>query len=331
MDAKVYVGTYAKYNSGSLSGKWISLKSCKSYSDFIQKCRETHKDEEDPEFMIQDIDDFPEGLSCGESLSEAEFNDIKKEISADLQIIDYSEKAIAVVGDTKAIKDQLKLLGGKFNGKLSCGAGWIFPKKSLQKVQELIDGGVIVENSNSGTGNTAMFKENLKEFIDKNTDKSYLKKCYMGAVKISNGWFYLLDKGSIENKFCFADEGPSYDFYLSLTKDEEKMKQYFIDENIGELEKKLEKIEKNQGNVILMRNGYNFNGLFSCNALVDGEDDLRYYNFKENDIFKPTSEDVQNILNGIRFQYDQFKKRLDTYLKKYGTSKIHTWTYWENA
>ena len=45
-----------------------------------------------------------------------------------LQIIDYSEKAIAVIGDTRAIKDTLKSLGGRFNNRLSCGAGWIFPK-----------------------------------------------------------------------------------------------------------------------------------------------------------------------------------------------------------
>ena len=45
-----------------------------------------------------------------------------------LQLVDYSEKAIAVIGDTKKYKDTLKSLGGRFNFNLSCGAGWIFPK-----------------------------------------------------------------------------------------------------------------------------------------------------------------------------------------------------------
>lgn len=45
-----------------------------------------------------------------------------------VQIIDYSEKAIAIVGDTRAIKETLKTLGGRFNSHLSCGAGWIFSK-----------------------------------------------------------------------------------------------------------------------------------------------------------------------------------------------------------
>lgn len=56
----------------------------------------------------------------------------------EVAIIDYSEKAIAVVGDTKPIKDQLKELGGKFNFRLSCGAGWIFPKSKLSDIQNLL-------------------------------------------------------------------------------------------------------------------------------------------------------------------------------------------------
>lgn len=56
----------------------------------------------------------------------------------EIKIIDYSEKAIAIIGDTKPIKDKLKELGGKFNFRLSCGAGWIFPKTKLEEIQTLL-------------------------------------------------------------------------------------------------------------------------------------------------------------------------------------------------
>lgn len=59
-------------------------------------------------------------------------------ISGGFSIVDYSEKAIAVTGDTKAVKDQLKKLGGKFNGKLSCGPGWIFSKKKEAEVRQVL-------------------------------------------------------------------------------------------------------------------------------------------------------------------------------------------------
>ena len=52
-----------------------------------------------------------------------------------IQIIQYSEKSIAVIGDTKPIKDKLKELGGSFNFRLSCGAGWIFPMSKLNALQ----------------------------------------------------------------------------------------------------------------------------------------------------------------------------------------------------
>jgi hypothetical protein len=69
-----------------------------------------------------------------------------KEVEAvtveDLEIVDYSGKAIAVFGDTKAIKEQLKELGGRFNPSLNYNgekrAGWIFSKKQADKVKELI-------------------------------------------------------------------------------------------------------------------------------------------------------------------------------------------------
>ena len=56
-----------------------------------------------------------------------------------LQIIDYSEKAIAGVGDTRAIKETLKSLGGRFNNHLSCGAGWIFSKAREDSLREALN------------------------------------------------------------------------------------------------------------------------------------------------------------------------------------------------
>lgn len=59
-----------------------------------------------------------------------------------IEVVDYSEKAVAVFGDTKAIKEHLKELGGRFNPSLNYNgekrAGWIFSKKQADKVKELI-------------------------------------------------------------------------------------------------------------------------------------------------------------------------------------------------
>ena len=56
---RIYVGTYAKYNDGSIDGEWIDLSRFDTYDEFVDYCRELHKDEKDPEFMVQDYENFP--------------------------------------------------------------------------------------------------------------------------------------------------------------------------------------------------------------------------------------------------------------------------------
>lgn len=63
---KVYVGTYRKYNGGSLYGAWLDLEDYADYDEFIEACRRLHKDESDPEFMFQDMEYVPD-IFGGES------------------------------------------------------------------------------------------------------------------------------------------------------------------------------------------------------------------------------------------------------------------------
>lgn len=64
-----------------------------------------------------------------------EKQEVAEPASLNVEIIDYSEKAIAVKGDTKQLSSLLKSLGGKFNPRLSFGAGWIFSKAKEQQVR----------------------------------------------------------------------------------------------------------------------------------------------------------------------------------------------------
>lgn len=56
----------------------------------------------------------------------------------EIQVIKYSEKSIAVIGNTISIKDELKNIGGKWNSKLSCGKGWIFPLTKLEDLKQVL-------------------------------------------------------------------------------------------------------------------------------------------------------------------------------------------------
>jgi antirestriction protein len=51
---RIYVGTYGKYNNGSLFGEWLEISKFSNLQEFYRYISELHKDENDPEFMFQD-------------------------------------------------------------------------------------------------------------------------------------------------------------------------------------------------------------------------------------------------------------------------------------
>lgn len=79
--ARIYVGTYAKYNNGSIAGAWLDLENFDTKSDFYDACRELHKDESDPELMFQDWEGIPEQFISECGLSD-EYFDYMERITA---------------------------------------------------------------------------------------------------------------------------------------------------------------------------------------------------------------------------------------------------------
>lgn len=59
-----------------------------------------------------------------------------------LKTVQYSEQSIALLGETFAIKDEIKKLGGVFNKSLTVDnnrvPGWIFPNSKKSDVEDLI-------------------------------------------------------------------------------------------------------------------------------------------------------------------------------------------------
>ncbi|QRY55530.1 antirestriction protein ArdA [Sphingobacterium siyangense] len=78
-EASIYVGTYAKYNDGSIFGRWLKLADYSSIGEFYQACAELHADEDDPEYMFQDYEHIPETLISESWLSD-KFFDIRDEL-----------------------------------------------------------------------------------------------------------------------------------------------------------------------------------------------------------------------------------------------------------
>lgn len=77
-EPSVYVGTYGKYNDGSLCGLWVDLSSFSDYDEFIDFCKAIHADEPDPELMAQDFECFPRQWYNEGFMSEEDFDHIQE-------------------------------------------------------------------------------------------------------------------------------------------------------------------------------------------------------------------------------------------------------------
>jgi hypothetical protein len=68
--------------------------------------------------------------------------EVKEAIAGDFILVKYSEKALAVFGDTKPVKDQLKAIGGRFNPGLTHEGekkpGWIFSCTKESELRNLL-------------------------------------------------------------------------------------------------------------------------------------------------------------------------------------------------
>lgn len=332
-NAKVYVGTYKKYNGGSLAGAWLSLADFKDYGAFLAACKKLHNDEADPEFLIEDSEGFPDGLDCLEWLYEDDFNDVKKAMAEAgagdddtpatpaVEVVAYSDKAFAVIGDTKPICAELKKLGGRFNKRLSCGAGWIFSNGKRAAVDAFIatyNGGA-APASPKANNDGKMFKGWLDE---SGGDKTY----NVGAIKLHDG-FVMIPKPSIKNRFCFHDEGPDYDFYEELMADDKKLADYFKERNLNDFDWKIKHIEEGDmytkdNRVWWYKNTQNEKRVYLC---------FNPHGWNIDKYTLCTEEERALILGGLKYGRMMLEKRLDSYLKKYGVSKLHTWTYWADA
>ena len=92
----VYCGSYHKYNCGSLYGLWLDLTKFSDYDEFIDICRQLHADEDDPELMFQDYENFPRQLYCESCMGEEVFD----------KIIEYADLSDS---DKEAFDDYLAL------------------------------------------------------------------------------------------------------------------------------------------------------------------------------------------------------------------------------
>lgn len=162
------------------------------------------------------------------------------------------------------------------------------------------------------------------DYPDNKLMNDYIKKSLFDVVQLSNGMLCGFDKPHINTRFCFSDEGPENDLYHELHQDDNRMKHYFIYQNIKELDEMIfvfeNKDEHKMPAIYNYENGLCKPSWYYWSDVINDDNRIRV-----------TGENQKVILETLYEMRKSLVKRLETWWKKYGKEKLHTWTYWANA
>ena len=171
------------------------------------------------------------------------------------------------------------------------------------------------------------YMEIIREYWKTPRMIDYEEKNIGTIVGLDNDDLYVIEKPSIETSFCFG-----YGMYLRSDEDEERAafsmerkartdSSYFIEENLKPLNRWIENLQDSRW-TWTKRTKY----IGECDShLVSIEAHHSWEVPPEQTLL--TETEIQNIIAGYEEVKGAFTKRLNTYLKRYGLSKLNTWTY----
>ena len=119
-------------------------------------------------------------------------------------------------------------------------------------------------------------------------------------------------------------------------KNAKKDEDYFLSENLGIFDLTIKKIKstlkKNNENKLYIYKEYPRDSVNLWGFTVLSFSEFIYQNERKiyNDIQEASDEDIKIILEAEKEERAKFEKRLKTYLKRYGLSKVKTWSYWQD-
>lgn len=132
MAARIYVGTYAKYNAGSIKGAWLDVEDYSDKDEFLKACADLHSDESDPEFMFQDFEGFPKGF-YSESYIKPELFDWLALDESDRELLAVYQEHVAQDGDIDAAREAY---AGTFDSPEAWARNFLDDTGALQSVPE---------------------------------------------------------------------------------------------------------------------------------------------------------------------------------------------------
>lgn len=181
---------------------------------------------------------------------------------------------------------------------------------------------------------------------------------------LADGTIITVDKQKIETRFCFGESGYDYDDAIEMADHARHSQAYFKRENMKAFKDTLSDLEQAKDEITespTAENRYILTysrkhyirqsedcklGYFTFRPLWDVLDDnggsgniseLAGQTLKSKrdggrtEYIVMTADDIDTIKAAYQAAAAKHEKKVDAYLKRYGTSKVNAWTYWRDA
>lgn len=170
------------------------------------------------------------------------------------------------------------------------------------------------------------------------SDQSMVDYCLKKAahiVELENGDIIIIDKPSIQKNFCFGYSDSRYDTEdldraERMAAHARKSVDYFMKENLSGINTTITQLNGQDSNRYEFRIAIPYTGQPKDSQLKSIWPVARWEN-RGSEFPVLEGENLRRVIEGYEVVKAAFEKRLNTYLKKYGLSKIHSWSYWQDA
>ena len=173
------------------------------------------------------------------------------------------------------------------------------------------------------------------------------------VATMPNGYIIPIDKQSIETRFCFGESGFDYEEAQEAAAHARTSADYLKRENMASFDRMVRDLEESKSGrnnymVVIMDKiylgqpdgcklaGFRFERITDIIDACGGSAYIEELPGKE--LFVngkycrvATAEEIARILEAVKEARTAHEKKVDAYIKRYGTSKVHSWTYWREA
>ena len=161
----------------------------------------------------------------------------------------------------------------------------------------------------------------------------YCVKKVPSIIEMPEGGLFVFEKPKIKTHFCFGEDGgESYNQACNMAYNVARTERYFMNANLRDIDAKIADLKgRYAGGGEYIRAKYK---VYDKSDLIWGyliaprswREQVRDY------LSDPlTDADTKALIALFKSERAKFEKRLKAYWKRYGASKLKTWTYWENA